>query len=277
MTRKTVASFLRSYSIRPSKQLGQNFLKEPHLMDKLIDALELYPDEDVLEIGCGFGFMTHQIAQHALGVVAIEKDKKLLDIAKQEYASQKNIQFMHGDFLNINLPAVVKDYHLPMKVIGNIPYNLSSQILFKLLENHFLFSAGALTLQKEVAQRLTASEGGKDYGILTILLGIQVRCNRLFDIEPGSFLPPPKVTSTAVKLTFLKHSPHIIHNLKLFRQVVKEAFLGRRKTIKNTLKKLLKNGRVNPWGACQIDPSMRPEQIPPEGYVRLANYLNTLL
>ncbi|MBI4125000.1 MAG: ribosomal RNA small subunit methyltransferase A [Deltaproteobacteria bacterium] len=277
MLRKTPASFLRSYSIRPSKSLGQNFLNEPHLMDKLIDALELYPDEDVLEIGSGFGFMTHKIAQHALGVVAVEKDKKLLDIAKKEYGLQKNIQFVQGDFLKINLPATVKDCHLPMKMIGNIPYNISSQILFQLLDNHFLFSAGVLTLQKEVAARLTAKAGTKDYGILAILLATRIACKKIFDIEPGSFIPPPKVTSTAVRLTFLKQSPHVIHNLKLFRQVVKEAFGTRRKTIQNALKKLLKNGRIKPWETAQIDPKLRPEQIPIEGYVRLANLLNTLL
>lgn len=277
MLRKTVASFLRSYSIRPSKKLGQSFLKEPHLMDKLIDALELYPDEDVLEIGCGFGFMTHKIAQHALGVAAVEKDEKLIAIAQREYASQKNIRFIHGDFLKLDLPALVKDYHLPMKLIGNIPYNISSQILFHLAENHFLFSAGVLTLQKEVAARLTAKVGTKDYGILTIFLGIQAQCQKLFDIEPGSFIPAPQVTSTALRLSFLKPPPHVIHNRKLFRQVVKQAFCGRRKTIQNTLKKMLKNGRIKPWEACGIDPALRPEQIPMEGYVRLANHLNTLL
>lgn len=277
MSLSTVSAILRKYKISPAKRLGQNFLKETPLMDKLIDALEFYPDEDVLEIGSGLGLFTHKIAQSALGVIGVEKDRKLYEIAKQEFGQQKNIQFVHGDFLKLDLLSLVRHYHLPMKVMGNIPYNISTPILFKLLENHFLFATAVLTLQKEVAERLTAPVGTKDFGILAILLGIQTECKKLFDLEPGSFLPPPKVTSSAVRITFLKQSPHIIHNLKLFKKIVKIAFGQRRKTIKNNLKTLLKNGKIKPWTQVQIDPRFRPEQITIAQYVALANYLNTLL
>lgn len=246
-------------------------------MDKLIDALEFYPDEDVLEIGSGFGLFTHRIAQSALGVIGIEKDRKLHEIAKEEFGEQKNIQFVHGDFLKLNLSSLVRNYHLPMKVIGNIPYNISTPILFKLLDNHFLFTTAVLMLQKEVAERLAASVGTKDYGLLTILLGIQTECKKLFDLEPGSFLPPPKVVSSAVRIGFLKQSPYIIHNLRLFKKIVKTAFGQRRKTIKNNLKTLLKNGKIKPWEQAQIEPRARPEQITIAQYVALANTLNTLL
>lgn len=277
MSLKTVASLLRKYRIRPNQRLGQNFLKEATLMDKLIDALELYPDEDVLEIGSGLGWFTHKIAQLALGVVAIEKDRKLYEIAKEEFGEQKNIQFVHGDFLKLNLVPLVRPFHLPMKVLGNIPYNISTPILFKLLENHFLFANAVLTFQKEVAERLTAKVGTKDFGILTILLGIQTECKKLFDLEPGSFLPPPQVTSTAVRIAFLRQSPYVIHNLKLFKKVVKTAFGQRRKTIKNNLEPLFKKGKIKPWTPLQIDPGLRPEQMTIDQYVALANYLNTLL
>lgn len=277
MSLKTVSALLRKYQIRPNKRLGQNFLKETPLMDKLIDALELYPDEDVLEIGSGFGFFTNQIAQSALGVIGIEKDRKLHEIAKQEFAEQKNIRFVLGDFLQLNLTTLARNCHLPLKVMGNIPYNISSPILFKLLENHSLFSTAILTLQKEVAQRLTARVGSKDFGILTIFLGIQAECKKLFDLEPGSFLPPPQVTSSAVRISFFKQSPYVIHNSQLFKKIVKTAFGQRRKTIRNTLKKLLKNGRVKPWESADIDPGFRPEQITIAQYVALANHLNNLL
>ena len=277
MIRKTVSSLLKKYKIRPNKNLGQNFLLETHLMDKMTDALDFYPDEDVLEIGSGLGVLSAKMARQALSVVGIEKDKKLFEIAKKEFEEQKNLKFIHGNFLDLNLPNFSKNYHLPMKVLGNIPYNLSSRILFKLLDSHFLFSTAVLTLQKEVAARLVGPVGTKDYGILTILFGIQTECKKIFDIEPGSFLPPPQVTSSVIKITFLKQPPHIIHNLELFKKIVRTAFQQRRKTIRNTLKKLLKNGRLNPWGPCKIDPNLRPEQITIPQYVTLANCLNTLL
>lgn len=257
--------------------MGQSFLKEPGLIAKIIDALELYPDEDILEIGSGLGVLSGQMAKEALEVIAIEKDKKLLKIAQEEFEDKKNIKFIHADFLKLNLPSLLQNHRLPMKVIGNIPYNISSKILFKLLENHSLFQFAVLTLQKEVAARLTAPVGTKDYGILTIQMGLHAECKKLFDIEAGAFFPAPQVTSTVVKISYWKQSPYIIHNPAFFKKMVQEAFCGRRKTIKNTLKRLLKNGQIQPWKAVQIAPSLRPEQITISQYVGLANYLNTLL
>jgi len=277
MSRKTVSSLMREYKIHPNKNLGQNFLRDPNLMAKLIDGLELYPDEDVLEIGAGLGVLSSKMAGQALGVIAVEKDKKLFSAIEKEFGHQKNMRFVHADFLKLDLVKLLHDCHLPMKVLGNIPYNISSPILFKLLENHFLFSQAVLTLQKEVAARLVGPVGTKDYGILTIFFGIQTECKKLFDIEPGAFIPNPQVTSTAIQIQFLKKPAHLVHNPKLFKVVVKEAFHQRRKTIKNTLQKLLKNGRLKPWESCGIDPKLRPEQLTVAQYVSLANCLNTLL
>lgn len=277
MTQKTVAHILKKYGVKPNKKLGQNFLSDFNLMDKMIDHLNLYPDEDVLEIGSGLGVLTNRIAMQGLEVIAIEKDKRLHSIAKKEFQKQANIKFIETDFLKTDLLALVQHLHLPIKIIGNIAYNISSPILFKLLEHRNLFSIAILTLQKEVAKRLVAHHGNKDYGILTILMNIYTQCEILFDIEAGSFLPPPKVTSTVVKITSLKKPKYVIYDYPLFQTVVKQAFKGRRKTIKNTLKVLLKNGRIKPWDECQIDPSLRPEQISIAEYVVLANYLHPLL
>lgn len=277
MKHLTIPKLLKKYGVRPNKKLGQHFLMEPALIDKLIDALELYPDEDVLEIGSGLGFLSYQVAKHALEVVAIEKDHRLFEIAGKEFGEQKNLKFHEGDFLKIDLPHLVSDYHLPMKVIGNIPYNISTPILFKLLENHSLFQLAVLTVQKEVAKRITAEPGNKDYGVLTIMVQAEAICESLFDIEAGSFLPPPEVSSRAIKVTFPRTPLHMIHKPSLFRTVVKTAFATRRKILQNTLKKLLKNNKIEPWEACQIDPKLRPEEIPVDKYVALANFLAPLL
>lgn len=273
----TVGGLLKKYKIRPNKKLGQNFLIDKNLMDKLIDALDLYPDEDVLEIGSGLGLLSCKIAENAFEVLGIEKDKRLVKVAQEEFGSQPNLKFIEADFLAINLSELLKSNRVPVKVIGNIPYNISSRILFQLLDHPSLFQCAVLTLQKEVATRMTAKPGSKDYGILTLLLNSQLNCEELFDLEPGSFLPPPQVVSTAVKIMFPKSPPYQIRNPELFKKIVKTAFNQRRKTIRNTLKKLLKNNRIKPWEACQIDPNSRPEQIPIESYVALANFLNPLL
>lgn len=277
MNKYTLAKLLRKYPIRPNKKLGQNFLGDKNLMDKLIDALDVYPDEDVLEIGSGLGWMSHEIAKLALSVIAVETDKRLLKIARSEFGKTKNLTFVEGDFLKLDLPHILSNTRLPMKVIGNIPYYISSPILFKLLENHSLFQFAVLTLQREVAERLTAKPGSKDYGILSIFLQAQARCEKLFDLPPQVFFPEPEVVSRAVKITFPRQAPHLIHKPPLFKTVVKTAFRTRRKTIRNNLKGLLKNNRVKPWEASRIDPEVRPEQIPVEGYVALANTLATLL
>ena len=202
--KKTVAALLKKYRIRPNKKLGQNFLSDPNLIHKIVDALELYPDEDILEIGSGLGVLSSELGKQALEVISVEKDKRLFDIAEEEFGEKKNIKFLHADFLDLKLSSLLANHHLPMKVIGNIPYNISSKILFKLLEDHSLFQFAVLTLQKEVAHRLIADVGTKDYGILTIMMSIHSQCKKLFDIEPGSFIPPPQVTSTVIKIEFLK-------------------------------------------------------------------------
>lgn len=277
MKNVTVGRLLKKYKIRPNKKLGQNFLVDPNLIDKLIDSLNVYPDEDILEIGSGFGVLTSKLASHAQRVLAIEKDRRLIAISQNEFEDQNNIQFYEGDFLKTDLKNLLKPYHTPLKVIGNIPYYISSQIIFELLKNAPLFQLAILTVQKEVAERLTAEVGSKDYGILAILLNSQAHCETLFDLDPQTFIPPPEVTSTVVKITFSEKPLYPIHNPELFKKLVKTAFQQRRKTVKNSLKKLLKNNKIKPWSSCEIEPELRPEQITIPQYVTLANYLNPLL
>lgn len=273
----TVAGLLKKHGITPKKKLGQNFLIDGNLINKLVDVLDVYPDEDVLEIASGMGFITHKIGQFALEVLGIEKDPKLIKIAREEFVQQKNIRFLEADFLKLDLPHLLSDYHLPLKVLGNIPYNISSKIIFKLLENHALFQYAILTIQKEVAQRIVAEPGNKDYGILTILVSAQAKCEKLFDLEPSVFRPEPKVTSSVIKIEFYKKDPFHIYKPSLFKAIVKTAFNQRRKTIQNSLKKMLKNNKIRPWDELKIDPQLRAENLGLEQYVALANYLAPLL
>ena len=277
MRNVTVGRLLKKYKIRPNKKLGQNFLADPNLIDKLIDALDIYPDEDVLEIGAGLGVLTAKLASHAQRVIAIEKDKRLIDIATEEFGGMDNLVFHEADFLKCDLPSLLKKYHTPLKVIGNIPYYISSRIILDLLDNAPLFQLAILTVQKEVANRLAAEPGSKDYGILTLFIAAKAKCEKLFDLAPEAFIPPPEVTSSAIKITFLDNPPHRIQDEMLFKKIIKTAFSQRRKTIRNSLKILLKNNRIKPWDSCNIEPESRPEQLSVEHYVALANYLSPLL
>lgn len=277
MKKTSVIGLLKRYKLRPQKKLGQNFLTDQNLMDKLMDALDIYPDEDLLEIGSGLGVFSYRLAKHSLGLLGVEKDRRLVEIAREEFGEQENLKFLEADFLNLDLKQILKPYRVPIKVVGNIPYYISSRIIFKLLENHSLFQLAVLTVQKEVAERMVSEPGSKDYGILSILLNSQVECKKLFDLEPGCFFPPPEIVSSAVKISFPKSPLYAIHNPELFKKIVKTAFSQRRKTIRNTLKILLKNNKIKPWEHCQIDPELRPEQIGIPQYVALANFLHPLI
>lgn len=276
MKNPTVMQLVKRHNVRPKKPMGQNFLMDQNLMDKLIDALELYPDEDVLEIGAGLGVFSSRIARQARYVVAVEKDRRLFEIASGEFADQKNLKFVLGDFLKLDLPQLLQPFSPPVKVIGNIPYYISSPILFKLLEHKSLFETAVLTVQKEVAKRIVADPGSKDYGILSVLVQVQAESELLFDLEAGGFYPPPEVTSSAVQLHFRASPLYEVRNMPLFKKVVKTAFNQRRKTVRNTLKILLKNNRIKPWEVVQIDPDSRPETISVAQYVALANFLHSL-
>lgn len=277
MKNPTVAKILKKHNLRPNKKLGQNFLADLNLIEKLIDQMELYPDEDVLEIGSGLGIMSSFIAKLSLEVIALEYDKRLVKIASAEFADKGNLKFIEGDFLKVDLEQLLRNLHTPIKVIGNIPYYISSKIVMKLLENRHLFQFALLTVQKEVAERLVAKPGNKDYGVLSIFLQTEAEVKTLFDLPGEAFVPAPEVTSTVIRITFPKKSLHIIHNPKLYEKIVKMAFLSRRKTIQNNLKTLLKSKKISPWAIVGIDPEMRPEDLSIEQYVTLANYLGTVL
>lgn len=277
MKNPTVAKLLQKHKIRPNKKLGQNFLADLNLVEKLVENLEIYPDEDVLEIGSGLGIMSQIIAKQALEVIGVEADKRLVKIASEEFADQRNLKIVLGDFLKTDLPHLLRGHRVPLKVIGNIPYYISSNILLKLLENKNLFQFAILTLQKEVAERLMAEPGGKDYGTLAIFLQTSAIVEKLFDLPGEAFVPEPEVTSSAIKITFPKHPRHLIRQPQLYEKIVRQAFRSRRKTIKNNLKTLLKNGKISPWTVVGIDPETRPETISIEQYVTLANYLGSVL
>jgi 16S rRNA (adenine1518-N6/adenine1519-N6)-dimethyltransferase len=221
----------------------------------------------VLEIGPGTGVLTKELLKLGCRVTAVEKDAQMISSLECQNLGPCALKMIHADFLELDLMDL---FHERSLFCGNLPYNISTPILFKLRENRRLFERGVVMLQKEVADRLVAGPGSKDYGILSILMQVTSKIERCFNVSPGSFRPPPRVTSTVVKMQFYKEPPCKINNMQLFETIVKLAFGKRRKMIRNTLP-----GEYLPFlERCGISAACRAEEVPIEAYARLSNLIN---
>jgi len=228
----------RAKNFRTKKRLGQNFMIDAAVIHKIIDAAEISPDDTILEIGSGLGFLTEQIAQKAKKVIAVEiDDSAIAELKKLPY---QNIEIIKEDILKLDIKKLSDK---PLKIIANIPYYITTPILFHLLgeideeiPNKYI-SEIILTVQYEVAKRITADEKSpsKEYGLLSILLNYKAQTSFIGKIPAKSFYPSPKVDSAVVKLILREKPLTQINNIKLFKRIIKASFAGRRKTLKNTL------------------------------------------
>jgi 16S rRNA (adenine1518-N6/adenine1519-N6)-dimethyltransferase len=263
---------LKLHGIKLKKGLGQHFLCAMPTAEKIVRSMKMAPDDLILEIGPGPGIMTQLIAPVASRIFAVDADAKMLDIAKLELSEHDNIEFIHKDILDLdlgpNLNPNLNDKRL--RILGNLPYNISSQIIFWMIDNREHISDATIMIQKEVAQRLCAEPGGKEYGVLSVLTQAFASCKKLFDVSPRSFVPPPKVWSSVVRMD-LSHAPHEIADEDAFRLVVKTAFQKRRKTIKNSLSKF--TGIEEALDKCDIAPSRRPETLSVQDFIDLSGAL----
>jgi 16S rRNA (adenine1518-N6/adenine1519-N6)-dimethyltransferase len=221
--------------IRPKKFLGQHFLTDELIASTIVDALSLCSYDDVIEIGPGMGVLTNYLKNRVKGkLTLIELDRESI-VYLHEHFKESNIEIIEGDFLSIPLDALAKK---PLGIIGNFPYNISTQILFKVYENksHVLEVVGMF--QKEVAERICSQPGKKAYGIMSVLLQSCYDCSYLFTVNETVFNPPPKVKSGVIKLT-LNPSKKLKCDELLFKKIVKTAFNQRRKTLRNALKSIV--------------------------------------
>jgi len=220
---------------RARKRFGQHFL-EPAWVARLLEAQSPTPDDVFLEIGPGRGALTFPLSAKVRHIVAVEIDRDLAAHLRTELPS--NVRVVEGDFLELDLPHVLRDEPRPIRVVGNLPYNVSSPILFKLLHSAGegrVFSDATLMLQKEVVDRITAAPGSGDYGTLAIQVARVADVERLLTLPPGAFRPPPKVTSAVVRLRF--RPPAVdVGDSEVFEKVVRGMFLQRRKMLANALK-----------------------------------------
>jgi 16S rRNA (adenine1518-N6/adenine1519-N6)-dimethyltransferase len=277
----SVHALLKKYRVAPKKRLGQHFLAAGPTIAKIVEALEPSAEDTVVEIGSGLGILTGMLARRVSKVIAIERDGELLEIARAEHAAQRNIEWCHADVLSIALEDVVPEARRRaqrVKVVGNLPYNISSPILFWLLGERPRLSLAVLMLQKEVASRIAAAPGGKEYGTLSVLAQAVASVRRLFDVSAASFLPPPEVTSSVIRIDFVQHAPAPPADEARFRDVVRAAFEKRRKTLRNALLGARRLGISADvldaaLAAAGIDPKRRPETLSVAEFITLASVL----
>jgi 16S rRNA (adenine1518-N6/adenine1519-N6)-dimethyltransferase len=269
----------RRHQLTPKKSLGQNFLLHPDQARRLVAALELAGPETVVEIGAGLGALTFFLSQAARQVIALELDHRLTPILQAEVlAGVSNVELVSQDVLHFDFLALSQSLEAPLAVIGNLPYQITSPLLFKLLEQKAGIKIIVLMLQQEVGQRLLARPGGKDYGILSVLLQYHFRLERLFTLGPTNFYPAPRVDSLVLRLR--PHLPEpIAQDETLLKEVIKAAFSTRRKTLKNALAPHAPRFRHSPDSLLDllrhldIDPNRRPETLSVPDFVRLSNAL----
>jgi 16S rRNA (adenine1518-N6/adenine1519-N6)-dimethyltransferase len=252
------------------KRFGQNFLHDAGVIDKILRAIRARPEDRLLEIGPGQGALTEGLLSSDAQLDVVELDKDLIPILIHQFGSKPNFHLHQGDALKFDFTSL-NAAPSSLRVVGNLPYNISTPLIFLLLQNAGLIRDMHFMLQKEVVQRMAAGPGGGDYGRLSIMVQYHCRVEHLFNVGPGAFNPPPKVDSAIVRLVPHEILPHPAKDHRALERVVREAFNQRRKTLRNTLKALLTNDEII---AAGVDGSLRPEQLDLAAFVRLADKLS---
>jgi len=233
----TVRKILREYGVRPRKRLGQSFLEDKNIISKIVKAADIKDYDTVVEIGAGLGIMTELLASSARKVIAIDIDPRMINILQERFRERPRVSVINIDVLSYDFSSVVdEETQDKIKVIGNIPYNISTQILFRLLEYRRQIHSMTLLFQKELADRITASPGGKDYGIPSVIVSMYACASREMNVPPSCFYPRPMVISSLVKMVMLEKPLFEAVSDDFFLKVVKAAFSKRRKTLLNNLR-----------------------------------------
>ncbi|MCM8901369.1 16S rRNA (adenine(1518)-N(6)/adenine(1519)-N(6))-dimethyltransferase RsmA [Caldicoprobacter algeriensis] len=277
---RVVKELMARYGVSFKKGLGQNFLIDRNILVKIIKAAELDREDVVLEIGAGIGTLTRELANAAKQVVAIEIDSRLFPILDETLSGCSNVKLIQGDVLKLDIKQLVRQYFggQPFKVVGNLPYYITTPVLMMFLESGLPYESMVVMVQKEVAQRMTAVAGTKDYGMLSIAVQYYT-CPEIVAVASANvFIPPPKVDSAIVLLKRRSNPPVHVQDSELFFKVVRAAFGQRRKTILNALTALelegVDKGRLyDVLSKCSIAPKMRGEDLTIQQYADIANEL----
>lgn len=276
-----IRPLLERHGFRFSKALGQNFLIDASVPQNIAEAAELGEHNAVLEIGPGIGPLTVQLARRAGKVVAVELDKALLPVLAETLTGLDNVEVVPGDIMKLDLSALLERFDgFEPVVCANLPYNITSPVLTKLLESG-AFASLTVMIQKEVAQRICAVPGNKDYGAFSILCQYYADCELLFDVPPHCFLPAPKVTSAVVRMVRRDAPPAAVEDEKLFFRTVRASFVQRRKKLLNGLAsafsgELDKDQLRIALERCGMEENVRGEKLGIAEFAALSNEIGHL-
>lgn len=274
----TMAKIREKHGFRHSKSLGQNFLSDIHIIEDIVDGSDIEPEDLVIEIGPGMGVLTAAAAERAGKVIAVEIDKKLIPILKETLAEYDNVEVINADIMKTDLTEIVEANRPTdggkVRVIGNLPYYITTPIIMKLLEENVPADSITIMMQKEVADRIKAAPGGKDYGALTVAVGFYCTITHVADAPKEVFVPRPKVDSTVIRLDLRKECPVDLIDQKIFFETVKGGFGQRRKTLLNSLtgvRGLPKPEIADALDAAGIDRKRRAETLSLGEFASVAN------
>ncbi len=261
----------------PKKVLGQHFLKNPSLLEKLTELAGVCKDDVVVEIGAGKGDLTAQLVRKAKFVYSYELDQNLYKMLTYRFSSTGNIKIVHSDFLKHDFGEIFKECKEKLKIVANIPYKITTPLLLKFVKDIEYIKDCNILLQKEVAERITAEPGNKNYGSLTVLLHTYFSIKVMKYIKPGAFIPPPKVDSAFVKITPLNRPLIGREKATSFSRFLRICFSMRRKTIQNILKSIkeIKRDSVSEFlEILKISPDARPESLTVQNFLELFDMIN---
>lgn len=252
----------------PRKRFGQHFLRDPNILRKIVAAIAPQPEQHIVEIGPGEGVLTALILPNLKKMDVIEIDRDLVLLLQNRFKDNKKLQIHQQDVLKFDWHMLTRVPHA-LRIVGNLPYNISSPLLFKLFSVLDLIYDMHFMLQKEVVLRMTAEVGAENYNRLSVMTQYYCQNERLFDISPAAFYPPPKVDSAIVRMT--PRTPELVaKSIAVFSDVVRTAFNQRRKTLHNCLKTMITSSELT---QLNIDNNLRPQRLTVNDFVKIANFL----
>ena len=280
---KETIQVLQKQEFQFKKKFGQNFLIDPHVLDKIVDAAQITKDDFVLEIGPGIGTLTQYLCENARQVLAVEIDDKLIPILKETLQPYDNVEVLHGDILKQDIQQIADTYNegKPIKVVANLPYYITTPIIMELFESHVPLANVTVMVQKEVADRMKAEPGTKDYGALSLAVQYYAKPYIAAFVPPNCFMPRPNVGSAVIRLDCLARVPVEVHNEKLMFRLIRASFNQRRKTLQNGIANSAELSFTKEQAARAIeqagfDVRIRGEKLGLEEFARLADELERM-
>ena len=277
---KETIQVLQKHEFQFKKKFGQNFLIDPHVLDKIVDAAQITKDDFVLEIGPGIGTLTQYLCENARQVLAVEIDDKLIPILKETLQPYDNVEVLHGDILKQDIQQIADTYNdgKPIKVVANLPYYITTPIIMELFESHVPLANVTVMVQKEVADRMQVGPGTKDYGALSLAVQYYAKPYIVANVPPNCFMPRPKVGSAVIRLERYEEPPVKVKDEKLMFRIIRASFNQRRKTLANGLKNSAELDYTKEEIEAAIEAlgrgaSIRGEALTLEEFAKLADFL----